>query len=188
MNFDELRFFLFAADGGGNDGEGDDGEGDDSPVNFDDWMADQDESVRSIIDNHTDALRGALDSERTQRKELAKQVKALSAKADKGSELRDSLDELSGKLESANQRADFFEKVSGKVNNPRLAYLAAQDAGLFDSNGDVDINRLREVAPEVFVTETKERQARGNAGSGKGQDGGGQPDMNAFIRRSAGLT
>ena len=149
---------------------------------FDAWLSAQDDAARRLVESHITGLKGALDSERTERKSLAKQIRELSARADEGSDLRKRLDALTGDLESASRKAAFYESAPADAANLRLAWLAAQDGGLVASDGKVDWNRLRTHHPELF----RRAVPTGNAGSGAQQEGQGGGSMNAFIRAAAG--
>lgn len=188
-----LRDWIFyEADSGGNDGQdsGDDDTGNDDsqdvPASLDEWLSDQPDTIKNLIDSHTDGLRSALNSERAERKKLSQQLKTLGAKAEKGSELESEIAKLTGTLEENQRKADFYERAhTAGVKNLRLAYLAATDGDLFDRDGDVNFDKLKEQAPELFASKEKQPTPKGNAGAGRGQ-GGATPSMNSFIRRAAG--
>ena len=52
-----------------------------TPESFEKWLVDQPETVKELFDSHIDGLKSALDSERSGRKELEKQLKNLSKQA-----------------------------------------------------------------------------------------------------------
>jgi hypothetical protein len=155
------------------------------PIVFDEWLKAQDETVRTAYESHTKGLKTALDSERTQRSELARQLKEASKGAEKGSDLERSLADLSGKLELAERRATFAEQATrpeiGCVN-VRAAWALAQAEGLFDSRGNPNWDSLKTTAPELFGASP----VRGNAGVGTGVKPPPAQGMNQFIRQSAG--
>lgn len=146
-------------------------------LDFDAWLGSQDEKVRALLDNHTKGLRSALEGERSQRKELAKQLKELTGKVEANSDAAKQLAEISGRLELEEKRADFYEKAStAGCRNLRLAWLAAQADNL-------TVEQVKAQHPELFGTSKPDT----GAGHGAGSGGGGETkDMNAFIRRAAG--
>lgn len=153
---------------------------------FDSWLGAQPEHVRKGYETHTAGLRSALETERTQRKEFASQLKGLSAKAEKGSEAERALGEMSSRVEQAEQRAAFYEEA-GKpeiaCTNPKAAFLVASAEGLFKRSGEPDWNAIKQAAPELFG---QRKTPPGNAGSGNGSPPAQKGDMNAFIRAAAG--
>lgn len=157
--------------------------GDQQPANFDKWLEGQEEGTRSLVSGHIAGLKSALESERSERKQLAKQLRDLSAKAEEGSELRGQLDTLTRDFEAVNRRAAFYEAAPADLTNVRLAYLAAQDAGAIAQDGKVDWAKLREQAPELF---RRQPAPQGNAGSGAKQTGTHDRSMNTFIRTALG--
>jgi len=157
-------------------------------LQWDTWLGEQPEPIQTLIDSHTKGLRSALQSERTQRAELAKQLREATKTAAQGSELQKSLEALSGKLEMAELRARFFEEASKpEVNctNPRMALLAAQELDAIDNKGRINWDAIKQAFPEIF---RPVRPPQGNAGAGTtapppANMGGA---MNAAIRRAAG--
>lgn len=154
-----------------------------TPASFDEWITAQGQEVQDMFDGYVSGLRSALESERTERKTLAKQIKDLGKQAEEGSELRQQLTSLTTALESVQQRTAFYESAPGDVANLKLAFLAASDAGMVDDDG-VDWQAMRQRFPELFKRAVI---PAGNAGSGAGQNGA-QPQrtMNDFIRAAAG--
>ena len=154
-----------------------------TPASFDEWIKAQGDDVQDLFDDHVSGLRSALETERTERKALAKQIKDLGKQAEEGSELRQQLTNLTTALESVQRRTAFYESAPGDVANLKLAFLAASDAGMVDDDG-VDWQAMRQRFPELFKRTVI---PAGNAGSGAGQNGA-QPQrtMNDFIRAAAG--
>ena len=169
----------------GNGEQGGEGQGG-TPVSFEAWLGQQDETVKGLITSHTTGLKSALDSERESRKGLERQLREAAAKAEKGSEAQAQLTKLADDLGTATKRADFYEVASAAgCSNLKLAWLAVQqDADLMDSRGTVRVEALKAAYPELFKTGTP--APKGHAGSGAGQGGAPQKDMNAFIRSAAG--
>lgn len=156
-----------------------------APPTFDAWLEGQDETVRGLIDGHVAGLRSALDSERSQRKELAKALKDASKDLEEGSKAREALESLSGRLEAHEQQVAAYEVLSqAGVADLRLAYIAAREAGFVRKDGTVNVEQLREQHPALFKART---MPQGNAGSGAGANGvPPTKDMNAFIRLASG--
>lgn len=158
---------------------------------FEAWLGAQDEATRQRIDGHTGGLRTALQTEREQRRAFERQVKELSGKLEQGSDARAQLEQMSSQLAEQQRRADFYEEaVPARIRNPKLAYIAAKDAGLIDGrSGKVNMDGLKQQFPELF--EQKAPPPQGNAGAGTGGQQlelTGNEAMNAGIRRAAGRT
>lgn len=156
-----------------------------APLTFDSWVAEQSDEVKALLDGHTKGLKSALESERAQRSDLAKQVRDLAAKAEKGSEMEKTLTDLQGKLEAEQKRVAFLEDAGRPeigCSNPKAAYLIAQADGLFDRHGQPDWAAIKAAAPELFGR----RMPQVNAGAGTGSPPQPAPSMNEFIRRMAG--
>lgn len=152
---------------------------------FDAWLGEQPEQVRSGIDSHTAGLKSALQQEREQRKDAIKQLRDMTGKAEQGSELAKQLAEMTTRAEQAEQRTAFFEdagRAEIACNNPRAAYLIASADGMFTKRGEPDWAAIKAAAPELFGRKTPP----GNAGSGNGNQVQPGKDMNNFIRTSAG--
>jgi hypothetical protein len=165
------------------------GESDGTPQNegltFEQWAAGQDDGVKALLDGHVKGLKSALETERGQRQELAKQIKELSKGMEEGSQAREALAAMSGKLETFEQQLAAYDALSAAgVSNLRLAYLAAREAGAVRQDGTVDLDGLKSQFPELFAV--KKPTPPGNAGAGAGTANGGQTGMNAFIRAAAG--
>lgn len=156
------------------------------PFDFDSWLGEQPDHVRSGLDAHTAALKNALESERSQRKQFSKELRELTAKAEKGSEAEKTLGEMSTRLEQAEQRAAFYEEAGRAeiaCSNPKAAFLVASAEGLFTRRGDPDWPAIKAAAPELFGRKTI---PTGNAGSGNGSPPAQGGSMNEFIRAAAG--
>lgn len=158
-----------------------------APLTFERWIAEQPEDVRDLIDGQLDRIKAALDSERTARTGLEKQIKAISKQAGEGSELRTQLEKLSDDMREVGGKADFYEAAHGAgVKNLRLAWIAAKDLGLLE-DGKTDFAKLKDAAPELFATVASTPKAPpANAGAGAGQAGARNPNMNNFLRAAAG--
>ena len=111
------------------------------PVTFDAWLANQDDTVKGLLTQHTQGLKSALDSERTQRQVLSRQLKDLQGKAEKGSDTEEAADRCVSKLEQTEWRAAFVEEaVTPGVGclNVKAAYALAVAESLFDRKGNPD--------------------------------------------------
>lgn len=119
---------------------------------------------------------------RTERNELAKQLKDATAKAEKGSELEKTLGEITGKMAKLEVQSAFFSKAhAAGVRNLDLAYLAAQQADLLSDKGDCDFAKLKTQYPELFLVAPP-----ANAGAGANGQQTHAQNMNDFILAAAG--
>lgn len=145
-------------------------------LDFDQWIAGQTEDVRGLLDRHTTGLRTALETERQQRKDFAKQLRDATVAVEKGSAAEKALAELSGKLETESKRADFYEQATAAgCRNLRLAWLAASADGL-------TLKEVQAQHPDLFSVA---RPPATQAGNGTQRPTGGG-DINAWMRRAAG--
>lgn len=154
------------------------------PIKFDEWLASQDEAVRTAYEEHITGLKATVRATRDERDGLAKQIKDLLPKAEKGSELEKSLTEFGAKLEAAERRAAFMEdaiKPGIDCRNPKAAFALAMADNLFTRSGAPDWKAIQEVAPELFGKYTPP----GNAGTGTGAPPK-TTDMDTLIRQKAG--
>lgn len=170
---------------GGQAGQAPDPQAQQTPPTFESWLAGQDETTKGLLDGHTKGLKSALDTERTERTNLATQIKALQAKAEKGSELEKSLIDLQSQLSIAQRRAEFAEEASKPeigCLNPKLAWLVAEQGALFNSKGIPDWVAIKSQAPELFRKATT-----GSVNGGDGNTNTNAFNMNDRIRRAAGM-
>lgn len=160
-------------------------QGEAGAATFDTWYKALAADAQGLVDDHVDGLRSALNTERSERKGLEKRLKEIQKQADEGGDVKVQLQQLSDEMSAATARASFFEAAhAADVKNLRLAWLAANDAGLVDKRtGAVDFGELRKVAPELFVTKVP---PPANAGAGAQQNGVTKPGMNDFLRAAAG--
>ena len=152
---------------------------------FEGWYKALPADAQGLVDDHVDGLRSALNTERGERKSLEKRLKEIQKQADEGGDVKAQLQQISDEMSAATARATFFEAAhAADVKNLRLAWLAANDAGLVDKkSGAVDFAELRKVAPELFATKTL---PPANAGAGARQSGVAKPGMNDFLRAATG--
>lgn len=155
-----------------------------SELTFDAWYGKLDVSAKKLLDEHTTGLRAALITERQQRSDLAKQLKDLAGKAQKGSELEQQLAQMERSLELAERKAAFAEDALrpeiGCVSLKAAWALALQDE-LFDRRGRPDWTALKQTAPELF-----RKPGTGTVDGGTGGQQSPRMDMNVIIRRAAG--
>ena len=159
------------------------------PQTWDAFLETLTPEVKALYEQHTSGLKSALQSERDQRSDLAKQLKEMAGKQKEGSDERKALDEMSKSLEEANARADFFEDAARPeigCRNPKLAWLAAQTGEGYVRRGKVDWLAIKADYPELFQAATS-ASSRGNAGSGTGNQQPVPETMDDFIRRKAGV-
>jgi hypothetical protein len=152
---------------------------------FDSWLAAQPDEVKtkvtSLHEAHTTGLKSALASERDARSAAEKQLRDLAKKAEKGSELEAALTKQADDLSALQKQAAFQDKAhAAGVKNLKLAFLAANQAGLVSDKGDCDFGKLKTEYPELFTP-----VAPGNAGNGTAS-GKQVFSMNDEIRRKAG--
>jgi hypothetical protein len=162
-----------------------------TPVTFDSWIKTQDESTQTLISDNISGLKSALNSERSERKQLAKQVKELLSKVDAGSETQKQLETISNQMTQAEQKAEFFERASTQDitgSNLTLAWIATKE-GLLNQftrrDGEIDydslFNEIKETYPNLFS-----KAAPGHAGSGTTQSAPAKRTMNDLILEAAG--
>src|SRR5690606_31036730 len=152
---------------------------------FEAWLGEQPEHVKTAIEARSASLHNALKSEREQRKDLTRQLRDAAAKAEEGSALRQQLEEISSKHEAAERKAAFYEEAGRPeigCSNPKAAYLVAMAEDLFTRSGAPDWKAIKEAAPELFARKTPP----GNAGNGVGSPPARTNDINSLIRRAAG--
>ena len=95
--------------------------------------------IESRFSDDTKTLKSALDKERDEAKQLAKQIKDLQGKSEKGSELEKALSDLQAQLAAATQEKQFILDAPAKgVSNIKAAYKLALADGLIDAKGAVD--------------------------------------------------
>lgn len=153
------------------------------PLDFDEWIKGQDESVKGLITTRFQNLENAAKARREERETLANQFKEL--KKSKDEELRTAIDEMGIKLEDTERRASFLEEALNpalQVKNARALWLLAKSENHFKKNGAPDWDALRAEAPELFGIKT----ARANAGNDTENPPGPSKSMNAFIRSASG--
>jgi hypothetical protein len=155
-----------------------------TPATWEAFLDGQPDEIKGLYGQYVSGLQNAVKATREERDALAKQVKDLATKSEKGSEAEKSLTEFASRLEAAERRAVFFEDAIRPeigCSNPRLALALATADNLFDRKGAPDWNAIKAAAPEIFRKPT----ANGNAGAGTVN----QPqkaDMNSMLRQAVG--
>lgn len=156
-------------------------------MDFDTWLAEQTDEVKGLVAGHIDGLKSALDSERSTRKSLEKDLRTAVSQAEAGSEMQKRLQEMERSLSSTTTKADFFQAAhQAGAKNLSLAFLAAQEAGLVGESGAVDFDKLKTGFPELFAEKVR---VPGNAGEGMGNPPpAGKTSMDDLIRQQAGVS
>jgi hypothetical protein len=157
-----------------------------TPASWDEVVATLTPEVKTLYEGHTAGLKSALQTERQQRSELAKQINTLSKQAADGSDLKKSLEGMTAKLESETQRADFYEQaVKPEIgcSNPGLAFIAARESGAIDQRGRINWGELKQQFPELFKSKSP---PPASAGAGTSNPPAAKADMSAWIRHAAG--
>lgn len=133
---------------------------------FDKWLEAQDEAAKTLIADRFSALENTLTTLKDENKSYKDTVTDLQGKVKAGSEEAISIAALNEKLAKSEKKASFFEaSVSQRCTNAKLAYLAAEADGLYDTNGNPDWKKIKESVPELFTA------ARGNRDAGAGAGG-----------------
>lgn len=170
-------------------------------MDWEKWIAEQDESVRKAYEEHVAGLNTALKTERDARKVLSDQVKGLTDKANKADDATKQLEalqaqltekegaantsaqaltETQGKLTDLTKRFGFFQEAAAKgISNPDNAFLIAQGKNLVGDDGKMDWDAFAKAAPEQFGSTSAGNPARG---SGKETD-----PFTAALMRGAGI-
>jgi len=158
--------------------------GSQQPLTWDTWHGALEKKKKKLIEEHTTGLRNALDIERNGKKELEKQLKAVQAKAEKGSEFEKQLaDTLSALGQERRQRVFTESAMAAKATDVKLLWLAASSDKLVDDEGKADFENLKKQYPQLF--QQKQQAPPSHAGAGRGGQGGGF-NMNDAIRAAAG--
>jgi hypothetical protein len=148
------------------------------------WLESLDEKSRGFYNETTQGLKRALDSERSERKEIEKKLHDLAAKAEKGSEMESKLSAVAAQFETEGRKSRFYEQAASKgVSNLRLAWVAANDGEMLTRSGDVDFEALKKHHPELFKTVVS---ANGAGRSGDKPKDEPHSRMNDFIRTAGG--
>lgn len=178
--------------GGGGDGKkkddplkGKDGDKGTEALEWDTWHNTLPKNAQTLVADHVKGLKTALGSERDARKTAEKDLRDVAKKLEEGSVAQKEVLKLADDVAVGNTKADFYEDAhTAGVSNLKLAYHVAVTEELFDKRGNVNFEKMKEQYPELFGKSP--RRPPGGAGDGAGGDLGQKPDMNAFIRTSAG--
>lgn len=173
-----------------NDGlplNGQDGQGEGSAppaggLDWDGWIADQDDEVKAAFEAHVTGLKNTVEATRKDNKELREAVKQAAQGAD--GDLKAQLDALSEKLEVREREVAFIDQaVVNGCRKPRALWVLAMADNAFDRYGKPDWQHLRSTYEELFSTTPA---PRGNAGAGAGTPPPGGPDIESILRKAAG--
>lgn len=152
-------------------------------VTFESWLAEQDDTVKNLYTAHTSGLKSALESERTAARDAQRQLRELAKKVEKGSELETALTQQADKLSTLEKQANFQDKAhAAGVRNLKLAFIAANQAGLVDDKGGCDFAQLRTEYPELFLSPPP----KGNGGEGTGNPAPKTQTMDQIIMSALG--
>ncbi len=155
---------------------------------FEEFHAGLTDAQRALIDARHDAdskgLKATVNATRQERDDLAKQLKSLKAKADKGEEIEADFARLQEQLTNANRRADFvMEAPKHRVANIDAAYKLAVADNLIGNDG-VDWKVLAESYPQLFASEPQPQSPNTNAAARGVNKGTTQADIIDRKRRS----
>lgn len=169
-----------AGNGNGEPGKGSEG-GKPEFEDFASFLAKQPKEVRDLYDQDVQGLKSTVTATRSERDNLAAQIKELTKQAGKGTELETQLTQLSASLEEANRKADFMAEAPGmECKNAKAAYALMLADKLYDKKGNPDWTAIKAAAPELFG----KKISKTNAGDGAG-DPPAAGGMNAWIRNQA---
>jgi hypothetical protein len=184
----------FDADGGGAGSSGGDGnqqqQGDgkqqsSTPPDYETWITDQPEEIKSMLSGRETGLKSALQKERDDRKKLEKDLREMAGKADKDSDAQRKLTEMADQMAESDRRAGFYEAAhSAGISNLKLAFTVAVQDEMFDRKGNVNFEEMKKSYPELFGGAAK--KPTGNAGEGTNDNKPAGKSMNDFIRTAAG--
>ena len=148
---------------------------------YDDWLNNQSDEVKTLIEENVSGLKSALGSERDARGKTEKQLRSAAKEAE--GTAKEKLEKMADDLKSADEKADFFiaAQVAG-VTNLKYAHIVATQEELFDRRGNVNFEKMKTDFPELFGE--KPKVLKGHGGSGQTPPDA-KEDMNAFIRRKA---
>jgi len=130
--------------------------GSETPPDFESWIGEQGDDVKALLDGHTRGLKSALDKERKRAGDLEKSLRDAAKDLEKGSEAQTTLLKLSDELaKTKTENAFYVAAHRAGVNDPDLAYLAAEKNGLIYADGSADFTKLKETYPQLFGPVTK---------------------------------
>lgn len=160
------------------------------PNDADAWADSLDDAGKTALNAYvaleTTRLKTALDTERAQRKELAKQLKELSVKPADDTAWKAKIEAISGQLSEANLKASFYESAAGQddlaAKRYGAAYKIAKIDGLIDEDGAVDWAALKEQHDYLFSTPVVATPAKGHAGNGVGGRAQKPQNINDVLR------
>lgn len=155
------------------------------PATFSDWLQSQPPDVQEMFAAEIRGLKGALESERAQRKAHERELREAAKRLEEGSAARKELEAQADKLRALETQTVFYDHAhAAGCSNLRLAYIAARDAGLIRDDGTADWDTMRQRYPELFKPAPK-----GHAGAGTDAAGALKPAkrIDEYIRSAAGV-
>ncbi len=158
-----------------------------APTTFEAVMESWTPEVKALYETHTKGLKSALEAERAQNRELAKQAREAAGKAEAGSEAQKAFQALQAKYEALDRKSTFLEEsIKPEIGcaDSQLAYLAAIEIGAISEKGKVDWATLKERFPLLFRPKT----GSASAGAGTGSQPAGKMTMDQYIRGKAGIS
>lgn len=167
---------------GGNGGETTEQSTGGDAITFDSFYSSLDERVRGVLDEHVKGLKSAHERTKQERNELREAIKSI--KESRETDIEAVKRDLTARLEETEKRARFLETIPAEVTNQKAALAVAREFGAMRTDGSLDAEKLREVAPELFK---QEKAPPSNAGKTNGADASAMT-MNNFIRSRAGLS
>ena len=163
-----------------------------TPTTFAEFLAQQPEEIKALYEAEIKGLKAALDAERAEKREVAKQLRDAAAQAEAGSAAQQQLTAAAERAERAEAKADFLADAHGAgVSDLELAWLVVSaNPALSNSRGAVDFAALREKHPALFAPAGGGKPAPVDNGAGTGGGGapGGAAGMNKWILQQAGRT
>lgn len=148
------------------------------PATWDTVLGGLSDEHKGLFETHVGGLKNSLQAARNERDSFAKQLKGLEKAAEGNEGLQKTIRDLQAQVESATKKTNFLTDTGGMVQDPELAFLAAEKMDAFDRQGRVNIEALKAAHPTLFISK---QTPPGNIGSGHAPGGKGQ-DANALIR------
>jgi len=158
------------------------------PLVYDDWIKEQPDEVKTLLEGNVSGLKSALKSERDLRADLERDLKDLTNTLE--GEPKAKAEELLGEYAKATEKVGFYDDaLQAGVVNPALAYHIVVSEKRIDRRGRVNFTELEADYPDLFTK--KARRPNVPSGAGEGGNAGtpqneGDPLGNA-IRKAAGF-
>jgi hypothetical protein len=107
---------------------------------------------RTVFDEHVGGLKSAFERQKAETKELKDAMRAL--RDGREADIEQVRRELGEKLSTVEKRARFLETCPPEIGNPKAALAVAREFGAMRDDGSLDVERLKDAAPELFTTKT----------------------------------